>query len=96
VAIAYSWSIVHCRGAISRKKLGKEEVVKLLLESSESDVESSSKSSDFADARSDGIFMKVLHGWRKGLCPDVTGHDYAYQCPHREATSTVRRGHSVR
>ena len=47
--------MVNCtlsRGDIT-KKFGKEEVVKLLLESSESDVEPSSKSSDFADARSD-------------------------------------------
>ena len=52
---------------MSRKKFSKEEVVKLLLESYESDVEPSSESSDFIDPSNDAaIVMKVLQGRRIG------------------------------
>jgi len=85
---------------MSRKKFSKDEVVRVLLESSESDVEPSSESSDFIDPSNDAASDESTAMPANRSAPvrrgtHVRGHDDASQCHRGLATSTVRTGWSV-
>ena len=85
---------------MSRKKFSKEEVVKLLLESSESDVEPSSESSAFIDPSNDAASDESTARPANRSAPVRRGtrvrrHDDASQRHRGLATSTVRTGRSV-